>query len=74
MEIRWDAFLSDASPYVNPYISCSGFKLCLLSPHRFQSLFILYMVLILVVALGFNRGSMEGTAAHTAATKALMEA
>ena len=31
MEIRWDAFLSDASPYVNPYISCSGFKLCLLS-------------------------------------------
>ena len=32
------------------------------------------MVLILVVALGFNRGSMEGTAAHTAATKTLMEA
>lgn len=67
-------FLSDASPYVNPYISCSGFKLCLLSPHRFQYLFILYVVLILVVALGFNRGSMEGTAAHTAATKTLMEA
>lgn len=35
---------------------------------------VLYMVLILVVALGFNRGSMEGTAAHTAATKTLMEA
>jgi len=32
------------------------------------------MILILVVALGFNRGSMEGTAAHTAATKTLMEA
>lgn len=43
-------------------------------PHRFQYLFILYMVLILVVALGFNRGSMEGTADHTAATKTLMEA
>ena len=39
-----------------------------------RSLFILYMVLILVVAFGFNRGSMEGTAAHTAATKTLMEA
>ena len=40
----------------------------------FSTYFILYMVLILVVALGFNRGPMEGTAAHTAATKALMEA
>ena len=41
---------------------------------RFPPTRLLYMVLILVVALGFNRGSMEGTAAHTAATKTLMEA
>ncbi len=32
------------------------------------------MILILVVALRFNRGSMDGTAAHTAATQTLMEA
>lgn len=74
MEIRWDAFFIRCIPLCKSIYFCSGFKLCLLSPHRFQSLFILYMVLILVVALGFNRGSMEGTAAHTAATKALMEA